>query len=111
MPKFSFKEQNKLNLTIMLNKIGLNNLFNDKEANFNKILYDNNNKLCLNKIFQINLLDVNENGNELPNNNIFPSIFSSNKEVVVNRPFLFIIINNKLPVGKDIILFAKIEDF
>ena len=95
MPKFSFKEQNKLNLTIMLNKIGLNNLFNDKEANFNKILYDNNNKLCLNNIFQINLLDVDENGNELPNNNIFPSIFSSNKEVVVNRLFLFIIINNK----------------
>ena len=111
MPKFSFKEQNKLNLTIMLNKIGLNNLFNDKEANFNKILYDNNNKLCLNNIFQINLLDVDENGNELPNNNIFPSIFSSNKEVVVNRPFLFIIINNKFSVGKDIILFAKIEDF
>ena len=111
MPKFSFKEQNKLNLTIMLNKIGLNNLFNDKEANFNKILYDNNNKLCLNNIFQINLLDVDENGNELPNNNIFPSIFSSNTEVVVNRPFLFIIINNKFSVGKDIILFAKIEDF
>ena len=41
MPKFSFKEQNKLNLIIMLNKIGLSNLFNDKEANFNKILYDN----------------------------------------------------------------------
>ena len=60
MPKFSFKEQNKLNLTIMLNKIGLSNLFNDKEANFNKILCDNNNKLCLNNIFQINLLDVDE---------------------------------------------------
>ncbi len=29
----------------MLNKIGLSDLFNDKEANFNKILYDNNNKL------------------------------------------------------------------
>ena len=58
----------------MLNKIGLSNLFNDKESNFNKILYDNNNKLCLNNIFQINLLDVDENGNELPNNNMFPSI-------------------------------------
>ncbi len=40
MPKFSFKEQNKLNLTIMLNKIGLSNLFNDKESNFNKILHE-----------------------------------------------------------------------
>ena len=78
----------------MLNKIGLSNLFDDKEANFNKILYDNNNKLCLNNIFQLNLLDVDENGNELSNNNIFPSIFSSNKEVVVNRQFLFIIIND-----------------
>ena len=35
---------------------------------------------------------------------------NTSKNMVVNRPFLFIIRNKSFEIGEDIILFAKIED-
>ena len=59
---------------------------------------------------QINIIEVDENGND---NNIFSFMdkpLNYVKNMVVNRPFLFIVRNNQFEKGKDILLIVKVED-
>ena len=110
IPKFSFNKQDKINLKSMLIKIGLSSLFNVNEANFSNMFeIINKNNFFINEAFQTNLLNVNENGTEITSVTIV-SVFSSPLEMIVDRPFLFIIRNTKFEIGKDILLIAKIED-
>ena len=114
-PKFSFDKQNKINLKSMLIKIGLNSLFNENEDNFRNMFGIINKNVFINEAFQTNLLNVNEYGTEIASVSVISSFSISNPfqiplEMLVDRPFLFIIRNNKFEIGKDIILIAKIED-
>ena len=114
-PKFSFDKQNKIDLKSMLIKIGLNSLFNENEDNFRNMFGIINKNVFINEAFQTNLLNVNEYGTEIASVSVISSFSLSNPfqiplEMLVDRPFLFIIRNNKFEIGKDIILIAKIED-
>ena len=114
-PKFSFDKQNKINLKSMLIKIGLNSLFNENEDNFRNMFGIINKNVFINEAFQTNLLNVNEYGTEIASVSVISSFSISNPfqiplEMLVDRPFLFIIRNNNFEIGKDIILIAKIED-
>ena len=109
IPKFSFNKQDKINLKSMLIKIGLNSLFNVNEANFSNMFEIINKNFYIDEAFQNNLLNVNENGTEITSVTIV-SVFSFPLEMIVDRPFLFIIRNTKFEIGKDILLIAKIED-
>ena len=110
MPKFNFLEKNKIHLENMLKKIGIISIFDSYSSDLTKI-YENSNNIGINEIFQTNLIEIDENGKD---DNLF-SILKNEplvnpKNMLINRPFLFIIKNNKSEKGKDIVLMAKIVD-
>ena len=108
MPKFSLK--NKINLENMLQKIGIKSIFDSYSSDFTKI-FQNSNNIGINELFQTNLIEIDENGND--NSDSFSNLnepLINPKNMTIDRPFLFIIRSNKLEKGKDIILMAKIVD-
>ena len=108
MPKFNLEENNKINLQNILIKLGIKSIFESNE-DFTKI-FGNLKKTIINEILQTNLIGVDEKGND---NILFLNITSplvKEKNLVINRPFLFIVRNINLEKGKEIILFAKIYD-
>ena len=110
MPKFNFLEKNKIHLENMLKKFGIISIFDSYSSDLTKI-YENSNNIGINEIFQTNLIEIDENGKD---DNLF-SILKNEplvnpKNMLINRPFLFIIKNNKSEKGKDIVLMAKIVD-
>ena len=109
MPKFNFSDKNIINIGNMLKKIGIKSIFDSFSADFNHI-FENSQNIAINEIMQTNIIEVDEKGNE---DNIFSFIDSpliEIKNMVVNRPFLFIVRNNQFEKGKDIILIVKVED-
>ena len=65
MPKFKFDDQNKrMDLKPLLKKMGINEIFRLSNTNFSR-LTGNNSPFKVDKVFQTNLLDVNEKGTEL----------------------------------------------
>ena len=99
----------------MIEKLGVNEIFEDSYTNFVPLV--GNNPFYINKVFQTNLLNVNEVGTKLVSITTIIGIIEytpiNNSKTIymkVDRPFLFIIRNEKFNVGKDIILIAKIED-
>ena len=93
----------------------MNSLFNENEDNFRNMFGIINKNVFINEAFQTNLLNVNEYGTEIASVSVISSFSISNPfqiplEMLVDRPFLFIIRNNKFEIGKDIILITKIED-
>ena len=105
MPKFKFVNQDvRINLNEMLKKMGLTKIYSGLT------LY--NNDFQIDKVLQTNLLDVNEKGAEICSNilsNNYSDLDLSNA-MIVNRPFLFIVRNDKFNPGRDIILISKIEE-
>lgn len=116
MPKFNFDKVDRINLKDMIEKLGVNEIFRVSYTNFIPLV--GNYPFYINKVFQTNLLNVNEVGTELVSITTISGTFGcsrpfNNNETIymkVDRPFLFIIRNEKFNVGKDIILIAKIED-
>ena len=107
IPKFNIYENNKIYLEDMLKKIGINSIFDS--ANYSQ-LFGNSQNTIINEIMQTNIIEVDENGND---NNIFSFMdkpLNYVKNMVVNRPFLFIVRNNQFEKGKDILLIVKVED-
>ncbi len=112
IPKFNFDNQTKINLIPMLKKMGLKSIFNSQEADFSKLIDNSNIKFCINEILQCNSININEIGTQIFENkniNLFSSFFYE-KEMVVDRPFIFIVKNKKFYKKRNIILIAKIED-
>ena len=107
LPKFSFNE--KINLNDMLKKIGINSIFNSFSLDLNPIFGKSQN-ITINEFLQRNYIEVDEDGNESNMFGILNQPLNTSKNMVVNRPFLFIIRNKSFEIGEDIILFAKIED-
>ena len=105
IPKFKFVNQDvRINLNEMLKKMGLTKIYSGLT------LYSND--FQIDKVLQTNLLDVNEKGAEICSNilsNNYSDLDLSNA-MIVNRPFLFIVRNDKFNPGRDIILISKIEE-
>ena len=112
MPKFKFDDKKKkINLTPMLKMMGINKVFEKTKTNF-KLLTGDDKLFGIDEICQTNLLNVNEKETEfisITSMMTFGSV-SLPKNMTVNRPFLFIIRNDKFKIGKDLILISKIED-
>ena len=99
----------------MIEKMGIKEIF--KVSNTNFIPLVGNAPFNIAKVFQTNLLDVNEYGTELVSITAITAAFGccptiQNQPIFmcVDRPFLFLIRNQGFKRGKDIILLSKIED-
>ena len=119
MPKFKFERSDeRINLVDMINKLGVKQIFEFSTNNFIPLFKDNgeeHTKFKINKVFQTNLLSIDECGTKIVSvtsvsGRIFSPPPSEECIMVVDRPFLFIIRNKIFQKGKDIILIAKIED-
>ena len=115
MPKFNFDEIDRIDLKQMIKRMGVNEIFNFSSTNFIPLVGDKMLPFRVENVFQTNLLNVDEIGTELVSITTITMLLGScipEKTIfmTVNRPFLFIIRNEKFQNGKDIILIAKIED-
>ncbi len=109
LPKFNFNDNKKINIQEMLKKIGINNIFNSYSSDFARML-GNSNNIAVSEVLQTNLIEIDEKGEE---SNIFFMInqHSDNiKTLTINRPFILLIKNKTFEKGKDIIMFAKINE-
>lgn len=121
IPKFKFYDSNeRIDLKNMLKKMGIKEIFEFSNINFLPLIENNGKEhelFKINKVFQTNLLNVDENGTELISITTIEGqnlgLFFHERiiiNMIVDRPFLFIIRNSNFKIGKDIILIAKIED-
>ena len=125
MPKFKFNNQNeRLDLKEMLKNIGIKQIFENFEFEFDRLYqiekHLTKNQYCrINKVFQTNLINVDENGTELINicsmGGTFGSSASKTIFMKVDRPFLFLIRyikerNKIFQIGHDLIFISKIEN-
>ena len=121
IPKFKFYDSNeRIDLKNMLKKMGIKEIFEFSNINFLPLIKNNEKEpefFKINKVFQTNLLNVDENGTELISITTIEGqnlgLFFHERiiiNMIVDRPFLFIIRNSNFKIGKDIILIAKIED-
>ena len=109
LPKFNINDNKKINIEEMLKKIGINNLFNSYSSDFAKII-GNSNFIAVSEVLQTNLIEIDEKGEE---SNIFFMINQPSvqiKTLTINRSFILVIKNKTFEKGKDIILFAKINE-
>jgi serpin B len=111
LPKFELEFSSSLNS--VLKKIGMNDAFNGNTANLNGI----GKKLYIDDVIQKTYLKVDESGTEAaavtaisaaggcsPATRI-PKIYP----MIVNRPFLFLLKNDKLPKNNEMLFMSKIE--
>jgi len=112
LPKFEFEFSSQLNS--VLNKLGMNEPFNNNIANFKGMGV----RLCIDEVFQKTYLKVDEKGTEaaaitiiktkpgaLPGRRRIPKIYP----MIVDRPFLFLLKNDKLPINNEMLFMSKIE--
>ena len=93
--------------------MGINEIFQLSNTNFSR-LTGNNSPFKVDKVFQTNLLDVNEKGTELISITTVMCDGCKNIKLpqlmTVDRPFLFILRKSSFQKGKDFIFLSKIED-
>ena len=109
LPKFNINDNKKINIQEMLKKIGINNIFNSYSSDFVRIL-GNSNNIAVSEVIQTNLIEIDEKGEE---SNILFLINQPSEQIktlTINRPFIFIVKNKAFEKGKEIILFAKINE-
>ena len=109
LPKFEFEFTSELKS--VLNKLGMNDAFNKNIANFKGI----GKELFIEKVIQKTYLKVDEEGTEAAAITIvggggeigfIPKIYP----MIVDRPFLFLLKNNKLPLNNEMLFISKIEE-
>ena len=110
LPKFELEYD--INLNEILKDLGMLKAF-ERDAEFQGI--SNKLKLFINKILQKNYINVNEKGTQACTASELEIMLESYltkdetaKDFIANRPFLFILRNEKCPKGHDIIFFNKI---
>ena len=110
LPKFELEYD--INLNETLKELGMLKAF-ERDAEFKGI--SNKLKLFINKILQKNYINVNEKGTQACTASEIEIMLESYltkdetaKDFIANRPFLFILRNEKCPKGHDIIFFNKI---
>jgi serpin B len=111
LPKFELEFSSELNSVLI--KLGMNDAFNENTANFNGL----EKELCIDKVIQKTYLKVDEAGTEAAAVTVIkmkfygasikrrPKIYS----MIVDRPFLFLLKNKKLPVNNEMLFMSKIE--
>ena len=112
LPKFELEFSSKLNS--VLKKLGMNDAFNEIKANLNGI----GKNLYIGEVIQKTYLKVDEAGTEAAAVTVVtvrekgamivkrPKIYS----MIVERPFLFLLKNNKLPINNEMLFMSKIEN-
>ena len=110
LPKFELEYD--INLNETLKELGMLKAF-ERDAEFQGI--SSKLKLFINKILQKNYINVNEKGTQACTASEIEIMLESYltkdetaKDFIANRPFLFILRNEKCPKGHDIIFFNKI---
>ena len=110
LPKFELEYD--INLNETLKDLGMLKAF-ERDAEFQGI--SSKLKLFINKILQKNYINVNEKGTQACTASELEIMLESYltkdetaKDFIANRPFLFILRNEKCPKGHDIIFFNKI---
>ena len=112
LPKFEINYEKKLKE--VLKTMGVNLPF-EKNADFSKIRIQND--IYINEIIHKTYLKVNEQGTEAAAVTAIEMVFNSAANprlekiynMHVNRPFIFILRNDRLPKNYDIIFISKIE--
>ena len=113
MPKFEIEYKESLKKLIM--DMGVNLAFNNS-ADFSNIR--NQNDLLIDDIIHKTYLKVNEDGTEaaavtiveMDEGAMEPREELKIYNMIINRPFLFIIRNGRLPKNYDIIFISKVEE-
>ena len=110
LPKFELEYD--ANLNEVLKDLGMIKAF-EREAEFKGI--SNKLKLFINQIIQKNYININEKGTQACSASELEIMLESYltkdetaKDFIANRPFLYILRNEKCPKGHDIIFFNKI---
>ena len=110
LPKFELEYD--VNLNEVLKDLGMIKAF-EREAEFKGI--SNKLKLFINQIIQKNYININEKGTQACSASELEIMLESYltkdetaKDFIANRPFLYILRNEKCPKGHDIIFFNKI---
>ena len=113
LPKFELEFDQTLNQILM--DLGMYNAFSPNEADFTSLRKEGNiyidrviHKTYL-KVFEdgceaaaVTAIGINQCGSAMPREEII-------YEMKVNRPFLFLLKNHKLPTGYDLVFMSKIE--
>ena len=113
LPKFELKFSEELNDYLI--DLGMYNAFSDVDADFSGLREEGG--LYISQVIHKTFLKINEEGTEAAAVTIVTfdenAIDMPDQEKIydmkVNRPFLFILRNSKLPAGHDMIFMAKIE--
>ena len=113
MPKFEIEY--KESLKEVLKNMGVNLAF-ETNADFSNIR--NQNDLMIDDVIHKTYLKVNEEGTEaaaitiveMVEMGMAPMQYEKIYNMKINRPFLFIIRNNRFPKNNDIIFISKVEE-
>ena len=111
LPKFKLEYTSEL--ISVLKKLGMNKPFDKHSANFLGIGYD----LYIDQILQKTYLKIDEEGTEAAAVTVIrgppkPCVRRIPKihPMIVDRPFLFLLKNNKLPKNNEMLFMSKIEN-
>ena len=112
LPKYELEYNT--NINEILKELGMKKAF-EKEAEFKGICFSHELNLFINQVIQKNYINVNEKGTQACSASELEIMLESYltkdetaKDFIANRPFLFILRNEKCPKGHDIIFFNKI---
>ena len=110
LPKFELEFSS--GLIPALKKLGMNEAFNERTANLEGIGYE----LYIDQIIQKTYLKVDETGTEaaaVTAISIRPKPMAMRRPkiypMIVDRPFLFLLKNDKLPINNEMLFMSKIE--
>ncbi len=112
LPKFELKFTQELNQVLI--DLGIYNAFNIKDADFTGLREEGN--LYINRVLHKTYLKVFEDGCEAAAITgvevLGGEYFDENEKIYdmkINRPFIFLLKNSKLPKGYDLLFMSKIE--
>ena len=111
LPKFELEFEENLNQVLI--NLGMHEAFDEFKADFSGLREEG--KLYIDKVIHKTYLKVFEDGCEAAavTSIYFDTLSEPKKEIIydmkVNKPFLFLIKNSKLPKGHDLVFMSKIE--
>ena len=113
LPKFELEFKETLN--DVLSSLGIYNAFDPMNADFTGLRKEGD--LFINKVIHKTYLKVFEDGSEAAAVTVIEGFGSAMPieekiyDMKINRPFLFLLKNSRLPAGYDLVFMSKIEKF
>ena len=112
LPKFELNFSEELNQILV--DLGMYNAFSPEDADFSGLREEKD--LFISKVIHKTYLKINEEGTEaaavtavIMTNGMAPGRQEVIYDMTVNRPFLFLLRNSRLPEGHDLLFMSKIE--